>query len=40
MEYAGHADVNMTLNTYGHLFPDDAHHDDMAAAELSVVEGC
>jgi len=37
MEYAGHSGIQITMDIYGHLFPEDSHHDEMAAAELSVV---
>ncbi len=37
MEYVGHSSVQTTLDLYGHLLPDDSHHDEMAAAELSVI---
>lgn len=37
MEYAGHSSIQITFDLYGHLFPSDGHHDQMAAAEQSVV---
>jgi integrase len=33
----GHATINMTFDTYGHLFPAEDDHDRFAAGELAVV---
>lgn len=39
MAYAGHSSIQITFDLYGHLFPDDSYHEQMAAAELSVIQG-
>jgi integrase len=34
--YAGHADIKMTWNRYGHLFPDERHAEKMNVAARAV----
>ncbi len=38
MTFAGHANIQLTYNTYGHMFPDPAdHHAAMTEVEDGVV---
>ncbi|HLO78680.1 MAG TPA: site-specific integrase [Magnetospirillum sp.] len=39
MEFAGHANINLTFARYGHLFPSPDHHTGMAEVEKRVFGG-
>ena len=37
MADTGHSIIQQTMDTYGHLFPDDAEHEFLAAAAIDLL---